>query len=172
MIPKILVHYGHSTFDMSKFRTPMTSATISLTKPSGGFWASPAKSTIGWIDLLREHAANKLIDYEEYAEIAKDYFFFELLVPKDRCFIINTEKDLNSLPTIDLVGRLFGAKCLDYVAINKEYDAIYLTKEGLELTRESKPLNTQGWDCESVLILNPYCISYESRKPSLSIASS
>lgn len=170
MTSKILVHYGHSSFNPSKFRDPMPMPATSLTKPSGGLWASPARSTLGWIELLRKHASEGLIEYDDYAEIVKDYFFFELLAPDERCYTINTARDLNALPTLELSGHLFGSVCLDYATIRKHYDAIYLTKEGLNNTKDSKPLNTLGWDCESVLILNPYCISYE--KEHLSIISS
>lgn len=161
MIPRTLIHYGNSSFVKSKFTDPIAAPTRSFTKPIGGFWASPIKSTLGWIDLIKVNASKNLIEWEDYEEIVKNYFFLELLAPEKRCYVINTEEDLNELPKLELVGTLFGSVCLDYASIKQHYDAIYLSKEGLNKTKDSKPLNTNDWECECVLILNPYCIDTE-----------
>ena len=36
-------------------------------------------------------------------------------------------------------------------------DAIFLTEEGEHATRFSEP-GLYGWDCESILVMNPHCV--------------
>lgn len=48
--------------------------------------------------------------------------------------------------------------------IRSGIDAIWLTPKGERETRFSHPKNLYGWDCESVLIMNPNGISPEKGK--------
>jgi hypothetical protein len=149
-----LVHHGHSIFSKSKFKTPVSDPEISRTKPKGGLWTSPAKSTLGWIDIVKH--VKYIKNYENYI-VRK--FYMTLKAPVKRVAIIRNEKDLKSLPTINMVGfSSTPGPYLDYLSLRNKYDAIWMTKEGLLSTESSVPINTHDWDCESVLILNPYCI--------------
>ena len=52
--------------------------------------------------------------------------------------------------------------CPDYEAmITDGVDAIYLTERGQRETSYSVPANLYGYDCESVLVMNPDCIEVE-----------
>ena len=43
--------------------------------------------------------------------------------------------------------------------LSKKYDAIWLTLKGFNETHLSFPLNLYGWDCETVFIMNPNCVT-------------
>jgi hypothetical protein len=46
---------------------------------------------------------------------------------------------------------------MDFEALAKEYDAIWLTEKGMWDTRDSAPgqPTTYGWDCETIYVMNP-----------------
>ncbi len=142
-----------SCFDRSKFNGVVNRCMV---KPSGGLWSSPVNSTYGWIDWCRAEDWSKSGDFERSASIS---FTFELT---GAVLTINDTQDLALLPDQDTPDTWCGLYLPDFEAIAQAgVDAVYLTARGQELTRLSHPRNLYGWDCESVLVLNPETINKE-----------
>lgn len=134
-----LLHYGASQYDPNKF-APISDVPF-RNKPKGGLWTSPVASKYGWIDWWEEN---------EFGELGS---FFEIEFT-GTVFVIDSVNDMNKLPWIDLDGHSFisfQAMC----AIGFTYDAIHLTEKGQMDTRFTHPRSLYGWDCETVLVMNP-----------------
>jgi hypothetical protein len=136
-----LVHYGDSEYRPHSFR-PISDEPFSK-KPRGGLWTSPVNSEFGWKDWC---------EAEGYSDL-EESFYLEF---RGSLLVIDSVEDLKKLPWIESVG--YGAHSVVFQCFcvgGFTYDAIHLTKKGLEETAFSKPFSLYGWDCECVLILNP-----------------
>ena len=143
-----LIHYGHKKFNPQRFNTIKNRYWC---KPEGGFWASPIDSEYGWKNWCKseDFRLSKL----------KTNFRFSIT---GRIYVIDSLKDLTRLPfTAPHSEYVFITGYPDFEKIALEYDAIHLTTNGEAETRYSTP-NLYGWDCESVLILNPNIINQKS----------
>ena len=144
MNPGTLIHYGANKYDPSLFRPIKNDG---WAKPIGGLWASPLKSHCGWREWCKEENF-RLSSFSEYFTLSlKDYA---------RVLVIDDFESLLPLPAIDGHSDY---KIVDFESITSQYDAIWLTPNGEEQTRFSRPVRLYGWDCESVLILNPDCFN-------------
>jgi hypothetical protein len=143
-IDMILIHYGAKKFDRDLFK-PIQNEWI---KPKGGLWTSPVDSEFGWKDWCRDN---------EFAHCNEKNSFKIELFPDAKIFVINTYKYLERAPLFTLSPSVPNLRYLDFEKLCIEYDAIYLTASGQWATRLTYPLNLNGWDCESVLIMNPDC---------------
>ncbi len=134
-----LITYGlGNTLDVSKIQ-PIRNW---YTKPTGGLWASPIDSEYGWVDWGRDNEFGKF----------DSQFTFRIF---GNIFVID---GLNDLRKMSFVSESYRLKYPDYEElVSRGYDAIHLTVKGQDATRFSKP-DLYGWDCESVLIMNPACI--------------
>lgn len=130
-----LIHYGETKYDPDRVK-PIRNQWI---KPKGGLWTSPIDSNYGWIDFC------------DFRPIDKDEYFEVILTDNCRILKIDSFEDFIVLPFMD-------DKYLDFEEISKEYDVIWLTEKGESETRCEYPKSLYGWDCESVLILNPSVI--------------
>ena len=141
------IHYGSPNFDKSKFKE-IKNQVFAWNKPmpKTGLWASPIDSSYGWADWCNE---------EGFRDCNTDNSFVFKLEDEVKILTINNESDLNKLPTIK--NRIAG-KGIDFEKLSKTYDAILLTEDGQWKTRHGYPLNLCGWDCESILIMNPNSI--------------
>jgi hypothetical protein len=140
----VVIHYGAKKFTASKFSV----ITNDWVKPRGGLWTSPIDSDYGWKDWC---------EAENFRD-CDDSMSFTLEFNSDvKIYKIDTLKDLLNLPLISL--HVPSMKHPDFETISKEYDAIWLTENGQHVTRFSRPCNLYGWDCESILILNPKCFT-------------
>ena len=147
MLAAALIHFGCAKYDVSKF-IPVSNE--NWCKPKGGLWTSPINSKWGWKDWCQ---TNNFRDCN-----FKNSFKIKLKETTN-VFIINTLLDLKNAPLVDCkIGNSYEKRHLDFEHIAKSYDAIWLTEKGQNQTHLSYPLNLYGWDCESVLILNPKCI--------------
>jgi hypothetical protein len=142
-----LIHYGSNKFDPNKFIPIKNQGWV---KPMGGLWTSPVKSDYGWKDWCT---------IEEFRECDINNSFTVYLKEDSKILIIDSYDDLSKIPTIELSGNYFDKLLPDFEKLSLMYDTIWLTTNGQYKTRNTKPLNLYGWDCESVLILNPNCIS-------------
>ncbi len=153
-----LIHYGAKSYKRDLFKS--ISDIPFSNKPDGGLWTSVIGSEYGWKEWCEENSFGKLDSSFELE--------FEGSVMK-----IDSIADMNRLPWINSNGIdidfvSFQALCVPTFY----YDAIHLTMLGEERTRF--PISTMkererskfsltrslyGWDCETVLIMNPNSIN-------------
>ena len=144
------IHYGHDRFDKSLF-TPPTNYPFTMTKPEGGLWASPVDAPYGWKDWCRE---NNFRWCDE-----TNSFRFRL---KDGSNVIRLERtaDLEQIPRRNEPDWFTTWFAPDFEELVKRgVDAIWLTN--------SNALYWQlyGWDCDSILILNPDIVEEIQNEP-------
>jgi len=143
-----LVKYGSAAFDPKQFK-PVTRHNYLQCKPDGGMWACPVDSEYGW---------KHWCEGERFSADLDVSFTFTY---EGRYIVIDKLADLDDLTwTIpeELKGLhgFCGCEYIDFAnSLAKGIDAVHLTVEGQNRTRHTFPRNLYGWDCESVLILNP-----------------
>ena len=138
-----LIHYGASKYREEMFK-PIVDRKYK-SKPHGGLWASPIRSSYGWIDWCNEN---------NYGEIKNSFkFAFKGAVLK-----IRDQLAVNELPWIENdIGR-WGLSFEEIINVC-ECDAVHLSLKALRYCEVSDGSRTfDGWDCETVLILNPKSI--------------
>ena len=153
----IFIHYGHNEFNKSKFQNISNDG--AWIKPKGGLWGSPINSSWGWKTWCKE---NNFQDGD-----FSIYFEFKLNIIYSNVLVINSYGDMLKLPWKN-VKYSDKIKRIDFEEINRWYDAIYLTENGQRETHLPKFTvkdykidhfkNLYGWDCESVLVMNPNII--------------
>lgn len=131
-----------------------------FSKLTGGLWASTYRPGDKYISAWHKWCCD-----EEFCEITGDAVILRLK-PNSNIFIIESKDDLISF--IHTVGEVIKEDfpfvvnhVPNFEEAAKWYDAILLTERGQRATSEysKQPLyNLQGWDCESLLILNFDCI--------------
>lgn len=149
---EIFITYGCGKhFDRSKFREIKNREVLSIYhKPHGGLWSSPVNSDIGWKDWC--------LGEDFMLEKLKESFRFKIK-ETSKVYIIDNEVDLKNIPMKLETSFSFRPfeRCIDYEGMkNVGYDAIWLTGHGMRSTREDHyGMTTYGFDCETLLILNP-----------------
>lgn len=140
------IHYGDTTFNKEWFKRPTNR--VCFNKPTGGMWCSPVDAEWGWKEWCESE--------DFYVENLKIWFTFTL--ESNKILIIDSPEDLNKF--IWTYSEKYGKDnpYPDFVAMSKIWDAIFLTDSGIGSTRFSTPYDLYGWDCESILILNPDCV--------------
>lgn len=112
------------------------------TKPTGGFWASSVDAQFGWPNWCLA---------EKYRECEKENSFIFSLKDDAKVLTINYLEDLENLPKIESEWKFSNWIFLDFESISKEYDAIEVV-----ISNDCRLYNAlYGWDCDSILILNP-----------------
>lgn len=142
-----LIHYGSWKYDLDKFN-PIKNTT--WVKPDGGLWSSPVDSKYGWKEWC--------IDENFRVKSLKQYFILELN-KNAKILTIETEDDLYSQLKWITYEKPFGDAPNFEDLITQGFDAIHLTADGQWNTRLTHPRNLYGWDCETVLILNPLSVT-------------
>lgn len=136
-----LVCYGcGNELDLSKFESPKNRDHV---KPSGGLWTSPIDSEWGWKDWCES---------EDWGDLGSHF----RLRFTGRVYVIDSMDAAKQLPWRKPSWSSHVA-WPDYEAI-VGIDAIHMTVEGEQATRYDEP-SLYGWDCETVWIMNPACIS-------------
>lgn len=142
------IHYGSS-----KFRpiTPIQNQPM-MSKPLGGFWASPVNARRGWEDWCRGE--------EFFLDSLKKSFTFTL-TDDAKILHIYSVKQLEELPKAPALFGMEGLRtwvCLDFEKLQQEYDGIelHLSEEKFESGEWMSGLYFQlyGWDCDSILIFH------------------
>ncbi len=123
-----------------------------IPKPLGGLWGSPVDSEHSWFNWALENDFNQ--------DRFDTHFKFEV---NGNILTIDCEEDLYLLPWISTSKLIPGwPLCGESVSferlVERDIDAIFLTEKGQYQTHLSHPRSLYGWDCESVLVLNPECI--------------
>lgn len=145
------IHYGSREFKSELFDPPRNRC--NMTKPDGGLWASPVDAQYGWRDWCE---ANQFRECNE-----DDSFTFELT---ENANVIHIYKlsDLDDLPQCK-------DERLSFLSDWFVPDFEWLVKRGcdaieLHLSEEDRTgcgfleglyWSLYGWDCDSILILNP-----------------
>ena len=140
----LLIHYGQTEYLIGKFSPVKNGEWV---KPEmGGLWTSPVDSSWGWKDWN---------DSSEFMDCDKDNSITLQLKEGSKVLVIDSLEDLKNAPL--RLTNLLKKPVMDFELISQDYDAIWLTSKGETKTRMGYPLSLYGWDCESVLILNPNC---------------
>lgn len=162
------VHYGYSSeeFDIGKFKK-VRNLPFS-TKPFGGFWASPTKCSR--INIIHPFDWKDFCHDEGYQPIGKSlYKKFYFCLDVDSCIVtIENMDDYNALPKMVAENEATGRKeeFIDFEeCIRQGIDAIeyaYSIVHRDENIRDEMDMKMWGWDCDSILIMNPNIILKES----------
>ena len=136
---KTYIHYGHKHFDKTMFVRVRNNSPKN--KPIGGLWASPDDATFGWKDWC---------EAEDFRE-CKEENSFQFTLPEANILKINSVEDFRKLPILTQDYNVMGW-LIDFEQCFKlGYDAIELClSEDYDLYYE-----LYGWDCDSILVLNP-----------------
>lgn len=159
-------------FDKSKLQTV---SMILHPKPHGGLWTSPVEddsltsmvalqsSWTQWAKNGHGVGEHQTILYSEPARVAVvDSYEDQLRLienyPVDRLKLSPQEQDTYELfMSISIPdGFSFFLPQIDWVALSQDADAVYLTKRGNASAKQHALTSAfSGWDCESVLWLQP-----------------
>lgn len=139
-------HYGHTQFNKENFREIKNRE--AFIKPYGGFWASRTDAEYGWKDWNKNnHFASCNEENKIVFRLAENVRVLELHSVAD------AKKMKMEYPTENKYGiPAYGfVDYIDFEGIAKDYDAIeFFLSDDHELYDEM-----YGWDCDSILILNP-----------------
>jgi hypothetical protein len=147
----IYIHYGHKEFDKEQFQEIKN--WHFRNKPIGGLWASPVNAEYGWKEWNKSN---------EFVPIEENNSFKFTLSPAANILVISSVDDIDKLPSqtyddpsltyLAKLTEMTGSKSIDFETIkNNGYDAVELKfseDTGLYMTM-------YGWDCDSIVILNP-----------------
>ena len=138
------IHYGHKSFDGNRFM-PIRNCRNFL-KPHGGLWASPVDAEFGW---------KAWCEREEFRECDAENSFTFTLKPEAKVLRIKHIDDLIGLPRAEDALSFRDWCLLDFEKLLElGYDAI-------ELVLSADPRlywRLYGWDCDSILVMNPEVI--------------
>lgn len=161
MVTKEYVHYGSSEFLLSRFRRIQNRPLFP--KPNGGLWASRSDYPLSWKKWCKKE------NYNTWN--LKESFSFHL-DEKTRILTITSAEQLLSLPRcsfekikvkisknweffLEVFEEINKSKFyLDFEKISQDYDAIEVIISSDNLLDEL----LYGWDCDSLLVLNPSVI--------------
>ena len=144
------IHYGCNHFDINKF-LPIVNQDHDWTKPKqGGLWASQVDTEYDWKQWC--------ISEDFHIDRLNTYFTFEL-TPDARICHLRTCYDLKKLPELQPIVVSSYYK-IDFENAMKTYDAIqlHLSEQPEYDYKEDLYFKLYGWDCDSILILNPSVI--------------
>ena len=145
------IHHGCKHFNPNKFGPVIN---YRFTKPSGGFWASPVKADFGWKEWCEreDFYTNKL---------ARSFTF--TLSENARVYCIRSVDDLIGIPSVreheykspyDMFFPDFEQMLIDGI------DAVMV-----EISKDRRLYwALYGWDCDSILIMNPDIIVEGKKK--------
>lgn len=143
---KEYVHYGHEKFDRKLF-LPIENYGL-FPKPRGGLWASRVDAKFGWKDWCERKKFRQCDDAES--------FKFHLLEDTN-VIVINSVDDLKKLPiqksefetlffVLDFEKMLSDGVDAIEVNLSSDWD-LYMA--------------LLGWDCDSILVMNPDIVKTE-----------
>lgn len=133
------IHYGHDKFEPILFNA-ITNVPM-FTKPKGGLWGSRKDSEYGWKECCKD------LDIDINLESSFEFS----LKPDARLLTIDSCEKLLGLSKFQIKSTFLRNSFLDFEKIAQEYDAIeVLISEDADLYYE-----LYGWDCDSILIMNP-----------------
>ena len=145
-------HYGTDNYEETRVK-PISNIPC-FTKPSGGLWASPIKMDgTAWEEWCEQedfytHKLNTYFDFvlHDDARVLQIHTIEQLTEIEKNYSVITSTIKPDIFP--------FDSYTLDFEAIAKEYDAI-----DFRLSNDQRLYwALYGWDCDSILVLNPKAI--------------
>lgn len=151
---QIYIHYGSTYFDISKFDTPQNRPYFQ--KPYGGLWASPIDAKRGWKEWCED---------ERFRVCNEENSFSFTLRDGAKVYHVRNCKDVLKMPEVKSDIELH-EHIPDFEKMAKEYDAIelHLSEEEQHEHGDGLYFALYGWDCDSIIILNPYVVCEEVSK--------
>ena len=138
------IHYGHKEFNKKLFNSIKNR--ITFTKPNGGLWASDINAKYGWKDWCENN---------NFRECNLENSFEFSITPDARVLTINNVEILKDLPKIKNNIIPTSMWCfLDFEKLSKSYDVIEVN---ISADRDLY-WELYGWDCDSILVMNPSVI--------------
>lgn len=146
------VHYGDATFVREKFES-IENKDFS-NKPDGGLWASSCGAENSWCTWCEEN---------DFKRSNTDKYFYFYIADTANVLRIESLKDCEAL-TLRPVGYMHeeyidsNYKVIDYRAcMERGIDAIEYKYDIASQSEDFEEIDTimWGWDCDSILILNP-----------------
>lgn len=143
------IHYGHNKFDKNRFDA-IKNRPYSV-KPLGGLWASRTDTEDGWKDFVK---GNNL----SIGDFRTSFKF--TLKDTARVLTIDNHEMLDNLPQVKNDLPMEAYKVLDFEKLLEDYDAVevLISEDGWLYHK------LYGWDCDSILIMNPDIIVSEIPK--------
>jgi hypothetical protein len=139
----VYIHYGSREFDRGKFKSIENIKYNN--KPSGGLWASPIEGNNNWKDWCeREHFRN----------CRKNNSFKFVLKGNANVLRVNSCDDLEDIPQFNTAKKQI---LVNWVLPNFEQ----LLQDGIDAIEYNLSGDgglywaMYGWDCDSILIMNP-----------------
>lgn len=143
------IHYGHKIFEKEEFQEIKNIPHNN--KPYGGLWASRKDTDTGWKNWV---LGNDL-------DIGNFNTSFEFSLKKDaKVLTIDSLEVLRNLPSSESDVTMIQLGLLDFEKLSKDYDAI----EVLISKDRRLYFHLYGWDCDSIIIMNPDIIIEEKEK--------
>jgi hypothetical protein len=151
----LLETYGITKFNPAKFQ-PIKNRTWA-NKPEGGLWATPVNSKFGWKQWceLQDFRTNLLKKKFEFYYVGNIVKIDSLKDAQNK--LVWYPVDVN-IPSI--TRKSINFDYMKYIGV----DAIWITENGESETRFNYEYSMYGWDCESVLIMNPKGITFRKEK--------
>lgn len=141
MEKKKYIHYGHKEFRLDLFTPPANNTYF--TKPRGGLWASSVDAEFGWRDWC---------ELENFHCYRLNESFSFTLRDGAKVLCLDSVDCLEGLPRLKTFYNTWVT--LDFEKLMETYDAIELV-----LSADMRLYwKLYGWDCDSILILNPYVV--------------
>lgn len=143
------IHYGctSTSFDVAKVNKIRNREGFS--KPLGGFWASAVDSEFG---------CKEWCESESYGNPSKENSFEFSLKDDTNVLKITSVDDLTTLPKqtdpASIMMRITGMIALDFEKLSEIYDAIEVSISSDVRLYQA----LYGWDCDSIVIINPEII--------------
>lgn len=157
MSKQIYAHFGHDHFDAESM-DKIQNRTLGV-KPVGGIWASPIDAEYGWIDWN---------ETEQFAECNLDNAFGFTLSDGARVLQITSHGQLMQIAEeyeayipfgMRDIAKMTGSVILDFEELAEDYDAIEVSiSSDRQLYHD-----LYGWDCDSILVMNPDVVEEISR---------
>lgn len=159
----VYVHYGCSAKEFSGENFKEVKNILYFNKPQGGLWASPTKAIYDYI----ENRKIKSYGWKEFCEdnnfrtesgIDKQFYF--CLKPDSNVYSIKSKEDFENLPKTNIIEGIDYEECIRLGIDAIEYNYTYAHKE--ESLGDRLDFIMLGWDCDSIVILNPDIMMKES----------
>lgn len=148
------IHYGHKQFSKELFQ-PIKNREM-FAKPTSGFWASKVNALYGWKDWCKDN---------DFGECNEDNCFIFSILEKANILTINSVDDLKELPKAKQPFPTIGTLWDSYL----DFEQLLLQGiDGIEINISSDRdlyMAVYGWDCDSILIMNPdiICVKEEQK---------